>query len=48
MFSLLVEMLCRPINIDNYCVRILNCQTTTGYVVKKSFYDTLISNMKKE
>ncbi len=35
------------INIDNYCVRILNCQTTTGYVVKKSFYDTLISNMKE-
>ena len=35
------------INIDDYCVRILNCQTTTGYIVKKSFYDTLISNMKE-
>ena len=30
-----------------YCARVFNCQTTTGYVVKKSFYDPLIQNFKE-
>lgn len=33
--------------VGDYCARILNCQTTTGYIVKKSFYDILINNMKE-
>ena len=31
----------------DYCVQISNCQTTVGYVVKRSFYDTLIQNMRE-
>lgn len=31
----------------DYCARVLNCQTTTGYVVKKDFYDVLINNLKE-
>jgi GR25 family glycosyltransferase involved in LPS biosynthesis len=33
--------------VEDYCARILRCQTTTGYVVKSSYYDTLISNFKE-
>ena len=33
--------------INEYCARVMNCQTTTGYIVKKSFYDTLIYNYKQ-
>src|SRR5210317_1725972 len=33
--------------LTNYCARVFNCQTTTGYVVKKSFYDPLIQNFKE-
>jgi GR25 family glycosyltransferase involved in LPS biosynthesis len=33
-------------NVD-YCVQITNCQTTVSYVVKKSFYDVLIMNMRE-
>jgi GR25 family glycosyltransferase involved in LPS biosynthesis len=29
-----------------YCIRVSNCQTTTGYITKKSYYDTLISNFR--
>jgi glycosyl transferase family 25 len=32
--------------IDDSCVKISNCQTTTGYLVKKSYYDKLIENIK--
>ena len=35
----------KPIN-DN-CIQIYNCQTTTGYIVKKHYYDTLIKNYKE-
>jgi GR25 family glycosyltransferase involved in LPS biosynthesis len=31
----------------DYCIRVLNCQTTTGYVVKKEYYDTLLKNFKE-
>lgn len=33
-----------PIN-DN-CIKIVNCQTTTGYIVQQKYYDKLIDNFK--
>ena len=33
--------------VHDYCVKVYNCQTTTGYIVKKHYYDTLISNCKE-
>ena len=30
-----------------YCARVFSCQTTTGYVVKQEYYDTLIHNFKE-
>ncbi len=35
------------INIDDSCVQVKNCQTTTGYLVKSHYYDTLINNYKE-
>jgi GR25 family glycosyltransferase involved in LPS biosynthesis len=32
---------------DNYSVRVFQCQTTTGYLVKQHYYDKLISNVKE-
>jgi len=34
-------------NIDDTCVKVSKCQTTTGYLVQKHYYDTLISNYRK-
>ena len=31
----------------HYCARVFNCQTTTGYIVKQDFYDTMIKNFKE-
>ena len=28
------------------CARVFHCRTTTGYIVKKDYYDTLIENFK--
>lgn len=33
--------------VEPYCARIFNCQTTTGYIVKQSYYDTLLANFKE-
>ena len=33
--------------VNDYCIRILNCQTTTGYIVKQHMYDVLITNFKE-
>ena len=33
--------------VNDYCIRIMNCQTTTGYIVNKNYYDTLIENYKE-
>ena len=33
-----------PVN-DN-CIKVMNCQTTTGYIVNKNYYDKLINNYK--
>jgi GR25 family glycosyltransferase involved in LPS biosynthesis len=32
--------------IDDYCLKITNCQTTTGYIVKKKYYATLLNNFR--
>lgn len=32
--------------IDDTCIQVSHCQTTTGYIVKKSYYDTLINNIR--
>ena len=31
-------------NIDTTCIKVNNCQTTTGYIVKNHYFDTLIDN----
>jgi len=33
--------------INDVCVRVFYCQTTTGYIVKRSYYDTLLKNFKE-
>jgi len=34
-------------SIDETCIKVSNCQTTTGYIVKNHYYDILIDNYKK-
>jgi glycosyl transferase, family 25 len=33
--------------IGDFCVRVSNIQTTTGYIVKQHYYETLISNFRE-
>jgi len=33
--------------INDFCVKIKKCQTTTGYLVKKNYYDKLIENIEE-
>mgnify|MGYP003388944313 CR=1 FL=1 len=33
--------------INEDCIRVENCQTTTSYIVKKDYYDTLISHWEE-
>ena len=33
--------------ISDFCICVTNNQTTTGYIVKQEFYDTLIANFKE-
>jgi GR25 family glycosyltransferase involved in LPS biosynthesis len=33
--------------ITEYCARVFYCQTTTGYIVKKHYYETLLQNFKE-
>lgn len=33
-------------HIDDCCVQVTKCQTTTGYLVKNHYFDTLINNYK--
>jgi glycosyl transferase family 25 len=35
------------IKINEYCVQVKQCQTTTGYIVKEDYYDKLIQNMRE-
>lgn len=40
--------ICPPYQaIGDYCVRLVNCQTTTGYIVQQHYYDTMITNIKE-
>lgn len=32
---------------NDFCVRVFNCRTTTGYIVRQHYYDTLITNFKE-
>ena len=32
--------------VDDCCVKVAHCQTTTGYLVKQHYYDTLIHNYR--
>ena len=32
--------------VNDVCIKVLNCQTTTGYIVKNIYYDKLINNFK--
>ena len=34
------------VNIDDSCVKVSQCQTTTGYLVRQHYYDKLIKNYK--
>jgi glycosyl transferase family 25 len=34
------------IKIDDTCIQVSHCQTTTGYIVKRSYYDILIDNIR--
>ena len=33
--------------INDACIQISNCQTTTAYIVKKHYYDTMINNYRE-
>lgn len=33
--------------IDNTCIKVTKCQTTTGYIIKSHYYDTLIQNIRE-
>jgi GR25 family glycosyltransferase involved in LPS biosynthesis len=33
--------------IDDSCVKVYRCQTTTGYIVQRHYYDTLIANIRE-
>jgi len=38
----------RPFTIDSpYAMKVSHCQTTTGYIVKSHYYDTLIQNIRE-
>ena len=32
--------------IDELCVKVSSCQTTTGYIIRKHYYDVLINNIR--
>jgi glycosyl transferase family 25 len=34
-------------NVDDTCVKVTRCQTTTGYLVQNHYFDTLIHNYRK-
>jgi len=34
-------------NIDDTCVKVTRCQTTTGYLVRNHYFDTLIQNIRE-
>lgn len=40
--------ICPPFQpVGDFCVKLINCQTTTGYIVQQHYYDTLIANYRE-
>jgi GR25 family glycosyltransferase involved in LPS biosynthesis len=35
------------VRVDDTCVKVAYCQTTTGYIVQRHYYDTMISNIRE-
>jgi len=35
------------LKVDDTCIKVSHCQTTTGYIIKSHYYDTLIHNIKE-
>jgi len=35
------------VKIDDTCVKITNCQTTTGYLIKNNYFETFIKNIEE-
>ena len=35
------------VRVDDTCIKISRCQTTTGYIVKRHYYDTLLKNIRE-
>lgn len=33
--------------VGDYCIKVNKCQTTTGYIIKSHYYDTLMDNIKE-
>ena len=33
--------------VDDTCIQVMHCLTTTGYIVRSHYYDTLIANVKE-
>jgi len=33
--------------VSEFCIQVSNCQTTTGYIVRQHYYDTLITNFRE-
>jgi GR25 family glycosyltransferase involved in LPS biosynthesis len=33
--------------VTDYCIKVFSCQTTTGYIVKKAYYQILLDNFKE-
>ena len=39
---------CPPFQfVNDFCIRVQNVQTTTGYIVRKEYYDVLLANYKE-
>jgi len=35
------------LHVDDSCIKVTSCQTTTGYLIKSHYFDTLIHNIKE-
>ena len=35
------------VRVDETCIQVSRCQTTTGYIVQRHYYDTLIKNIRE-
>jgi len=35
------------VRVDDTCIKISRCQTTTGYIVQRHYYDTVIKNIRE-